>query len=125
MVKSVLEEAGSQALKEFLRDRANQISSVLSRIEASRALHRRQAAPRYEPRLHEVLEVIDLLPIDQSIVESACRLAPALLHSLDAIHLASALTLGPDLEGLVTYDRRLADAASQLGVRVFSPGSDN
>lgn len=34
-------------------------------------------------------------------------LGPATLRSLDAIHLASALTLGDDLLAVVTYDRRM------------------
>ncbi len=46
-------------------------------------------------------------------------LAP--LRSLDAIHLAAALDLGDDLEGLVTYDERLANAAMVNGVAVVAP----
>jgi uncharacterized protein len=43
------------------------------------------------------------------------------LRSLDALHLASALSLGPDLDGLVTYDNRLAQAAEELGIRTLAP----
>jgi hypothetical protein len=43
------------------------------------------------------------------------------LSSLDAIHLASALDLGDDREGLVTYDDRLAEAAEANGVAAVSP----
>jgi predicted nucleic acid-binding protein len=39
---------------------------------------------------------------------------------LDAVHLASALVCAADL--LITYDRRLAQAARELGVRVEHPG---
>jgi hypothetical protein len=41
--------------------------------------------------------------------------------TLDAVHLASALSLGADLEGLVTYERRLSAAAQGAGVRVLAP----
>ncbi|MBK5250721.1 MAG: VapC toxin family PIN domain ribonuclease, partial [Actinomycetales bacterium] len=44
-----------------------------------------------------------------------------LLRSLDAVHLAAALSLGDDLEGIVTYDDRLAEAAQANGVPVASP----
>ena len=54
-----------------------------------------------------------------AVVLQAGRLEPAALRSLDAIHLASALLLGSDLAGIVTYDRRLAEAASRMGIPVF------
>jgi len=44
------------------------------------------------------------------------------MRSLDAIHLAAALSLGRDLAGMVTYDRRMAEASQALGVRVEAPG---
>jgi hypothetical protein len=43
------------------------------------------------------------------------------LRTLDAIHVAAALDLGDDLEGMVTYDERLAQAAEQNGIRVTAP----
>ncbi|HEY2548965.1 MAG TPA: hypothetical protein VGI64_00155 [Streptosporangiaceae bacterium] len=46
------------------------------------------------------------------------RLGPAVLRSLDAIHLAAALDLGDDLEALITYDDQLAEAAQFNGIRV-------
>ena len=43
-----------------------------------------------------------------------------MLRSLDAIHLASALALAEDLEGIVTYDARLAEGAEALGLVVIA-----
>ena len=43
------------------------------------------------------------------------------LRSRDAIHLATARILGPDLDGLVTYDNRLTTAASDAGLVTLSP----
>ncbi len=51
----------------------------------------------------------------------AARLEPASLRTLDAIHLATALTLGTDLAGLVTYDGKLAEAAVSEGFDVLAP----
>ncbi len=79
----------------------------------------------FEPALARVLAPIDIMAITEEIAGQASRLDPPLLRSLDAIHLASALALGEELEGIVTYDRRLAEAARQLGIPVFSPASDN
>jgi predicted nucleic acid-binding protein len=47
-------------------------------------------------------------------------LASASLHTLDAIHLASALRVEAD--ELVAYDLRLLEAARGQGMRVVSPG---
>ncbi|HEY4865183.1 MAG TPA: PIN domain-containing protein [Candidatus Dormibacteraeota bacterium] len=46
---------------------------------------------------------------------------PPELRSLDAIHLATARALGTNLSALVTYDERLAEAASWYGMQVVSP----
>jgi predicted nucleic acid-binding protein len=46
---------------------------------------------------------------------------PVELRSLDAIHLATAQLLGADLARIVTYDDRMAAAASQLGLTVARP----
>jgi len=43
------------------------------------------------------------------------------LRSLDALHLAAALELGDELDGIVTYDDRMATAASLYGVAVIAP----
>ncbi len=53
--------------------------------------------------------------------ERAGELHPTLLRSLDAVHLASALALGDDLDGIVTYDPLLVDAARRYGIRVLAP----
>jgi uncharacterized protein len=46
---------------------------------------------------------------------------PVELRSLDSIHVATAQQLGGELEGLVTYDDRMIEAAGRLGQRVASP----
>jgi predicted nucleic acid-binding protein len=46
---------------------------------------------------------------------------PLELRSLDAIHLATAQELGADLARVCTYDERMADAASALGLTVVAP----
>jgi predicted nucleic acid-binding protein len=64
---------------------------------------------------------IDLLPVDRAIVEKAASLGPSELRSLDAIHLASALSVKADLTALVAYDSRLCSAATDSGIEVASP----
>jgi len=44
------------------------------------------------------------------------------LRTADAIPLAAACRLGDDLAGIVTYDRRMTEAGTRLGLEVTSPG---
>ncbi len=68
-----------------------------------------------------VLDAVTLLHVTPAVFEDAGRLDPSGLRSLDAIHLAAALDLGDDLDGLITYDDRLADAAVSHGIAVLAP----
>jgi predicted nucleic acid-binding protein len=66
------------------------------------------------------LEALTLLSLTADISERAGDLDPAILRSLDALHLASALSLADELEGIVTYDERLGVAAGLHGVSVVA-----
>jgi predicted nucleic acid-binding protein len=73
------------------------------------------------PRARAVLDSLTLLSLPTEVFERAAGLDPELLRSPDAVHLAAALELGDELEGLVTYHERLATSAGLHGVRVVSP----
>jgi predicted nucleic acid-binding protein len=88
-----------------------------------RALRRAGAtAPQFR-RGQKTLGRIGLIPIDTRILGDAALLKPILLRSLDAIHLATALSLGGELAAVVTYDIRLSQAAAAAKLSVWSPGS--
>ena len=72
-------------------------------------------------RVREVLASVTTTRLSAAICDAAGRLDPVGLRSLDALHLASALDLGDDLEPLVGYDDRLADGARTLGIQVLAP----
>lgn len=55
--------------------------------------------------------------IDDALLDLAADMDPLALRSLDAVHLAAAQLLGAELEALVTYDARMAQAAAALGFR--------
>jgi len=61
------------------------------------------------------------IAIDDEIVEAAMNEPDRSLRSLAAIHLATARLLGPDLDAIVTYDDRLATAATDAGLVAASP----
>jgi predicted nucleic acid-binding protein len=69
----------------------------------------------------KVLTRLDLIRISTGVLDDAAVLLPDDLGSLDAIHLATARRLGQDLGTIVTYDERMAEAASHLGHRVVAP----
>jgi uncharacterized protein len=56
------------------------------------------------------------------VYDAAADLEPPGLRSLDAIHLSAAMSLGPDLAGVVTYDERMSEGAQALGLAVEAPG---
>jgi uncharacterized protein len=121
LVKLVVAESESDALQRFLRNRRIRVTSSLAKVEVRRAV-RFQGKPA-DDRVTKVLARIRLLTIDNALLDAAAALDAAVLRSLDAIHLASAMELGDDLDCVVTYDRRMSDAASALGLVVRAPGA--
>lgn len=69
------------------------------------------------------MDRLELIWFDNEILSWAAELQPMSVRSLDAIHLAAALSLGHTLTALVTYDRRMIEAASALGLPVIAPGA--
>ena len=119
IVKLVVEESQSTALRRYLRRRRPLVSSALARVEVVRALLLEGDAA--VARGHAVLARIDLIRVNDSVLNAAGVLLPADLRSLDAIHLATAGELGRDLEYVVTYDGRMAEAARWMGMKTASP----
>lgn len=122
LVKLVSSEAETAALRQWLaQTRPALISSDLTRTEIQRAV--RRAAPERMVATRAVLESIALRQVGTETFEAAAHLDPLELRSLNAIHLASALELGDELAGILTYDERLAAAARRFGIRALSPGA--
>lgn len=120
LVKLVVAEPETPALHTWLNEAdRDPVASDLARTELLRAV--RRAAPDRMLQARAVLDSITLTDLTASLFEQAGRIDPTALRSLDAIHLAAALDLGDDLDGLVTYDDRLADAARSNGVVVTTP----
>jgi predicted nucleic acid-binding protein len=121
MVELVVREAETAALLAWLTDTSSELVACdLSRTELIRAV--RRVVPEYMLQARAVLDSVTLTQVTTEIFEEAGRLEPSLLRSHDAVHIAAALDLGDDLEGLVTYDERLAAAAAASGIAVVAPG---
>jgi uncharacterized protein len=120
-LKTVLVEPQSAALQTYLDERpdAPLVSSALLAVEARRGVlrHREDRLPRVDV----LLAGLRLVAMSDAVVESASRLPDPLLRSLDAIHLATALLIRDDVEAILTYDGRLAQAAASHGLHTVAP----
>lgn len=121
LVKLILPEAETGALLTALGDWPQRITSEIAAVEIRRAARRASGDEAVRRRADEVLAGLHLLRLDAAILDRAARLEPETLRSLDAIHLASALSIGDDLGAFVAYDRGLAAAARQAGLTVLAP----
>ncbi len=118
-LKLVVAEPESAALANYLTRWPRWASSALLRTEAMRAARRHH--PRYLGPVRGQLAAMDLVQMTEPLLDHAATLNPPELRSLDAVHLAAALSLGSDLGVFVAYDERLAEAARQQGMTVRSP----
>jgi len=122
-MKLVRIEAESGALRGEITDDDILSTSTIGVVEVRRALERfpdRDVSRELWSQLRKRFRVIAL---NATTIESAATVPPAALKSLDAIHLATALVLKPELDAFGVYDRRLAEAAMALGLPVSSPGA--
>ncbi len=119
-VKLLIVEKGSTALRRWLESHEEEIfSSDLLRTELLRVT--RRAAPELMVQARTILDTLIMVTLSTTVFERAVMIEPGILRSLDALHLAAALELGDDLQGLITYDQRLADSAKALGIDVVTP----
>ena len=119
-IKLVVEEPDSAAARRYLAaGDARRVSSALLRTESLRAV--RHLGPDAVATVREALRRVDLIGIDDRILDAAGTLAPEVLRTLDAIHLASAMAVGDDLAAIVTYDDRMVSAAQLMGLPTATP----
>ncbi len=124
LLKRVIVEAESPAVRRVLREQHEEgallTSSSLAWVEVWRSL-RRAAIPDVGARARVALAGVAEFLLTEAVLERARRVGPDELRCLGAIHLASAIAVGPDT--VLTYDVRLAGAAESVGLRVLAPTS--
>ena len=119
LVKLVLDEPQSDALRKAVRGWPRRATSRIAVVEMIRGV--RRADPRLEPRAARALSGVSLLAPTDHVLRVAVRLDPPAVRTLDAIHIATALRLRRALVAFVSYDRRQLDAARAAGLPVVSP----
>mgnify|MGYP001579441746 CR=1 FL=1 len=125
LLKRTLPEAESsrfvESLERAVAAGSTLVTSTLTRVEATRALRRRdvELGGDIGAAYRDALQSLAVAPITDVVIELARSIEPPLLRSLDAIHLATALAIGAG--ELWTYDDRLADATAGAGIAVRAP----
>jgi predicted nucleic acid-binding protein len=123
LVKLVKAEPESRPLAVWIDERAAErsVSSTLAKVEVLLAV--RRGGDRFVERARSMIDELDLLAISDEVIDSAAVVDSPGLRSLDAIHLATALSIRDALTGMVVYDRRLFDAAARFGLDPIRPGA--
>ncbi len=120
IMKLVFEERETPALAGFLQEWPHRTSSTLARVEVMVSVRRVDDDDVHREAV-SILNGIHLVHPDHRMFTAACTTDPPLVRALDAIHLATAVALGPELAGMVVYDHRLAEAARRAGITVWAP----
>jgi predicted nucleic acid-binding protein len=123
LLKLLHDETESVALADWLATRTGTpvVSSELAKVEVVRACRRINPATLTEATA--LLAGLDLIPFSGAVIDRAADVGETTLRSLDAIHLASALSIQAELSTFVAYDHRLAAAASTAGLELLAPGA--
>jgi predicted nucleic acid-binding protein len=126
LLKLLVREAESTAIERELVQWANLATSIVTEVEMPRALARaREDRPDAvidgSLILQSVLASAAIIELGDGIVAAARDVTPVHVGALDAIHIASALSLDNELAGVATYDSRMADALVRAGVTVVAP----
>ena len=117
-VKLVIDEPESDALGDALA-RLTMTSSAILEVEATLVVRRRQ--PRSFNGVRRLLGSVRLVEIERAIRRAAGDLEDPGQRSLDALHLATALSLGERCGAFFAYDDRLIAAARAHGLTVTVP----
>jgi len=122
LVKLILPEPESAALVLFVRS-YELVASRLAAIEAHRAVQFAGGGKRLEKKADKVLATVNLVEIGPAIGSTAGTLGPSNLRTLDAIHLATALSFSGEPPLMIVYDARLKQSALSHGLVVESPAA--
>ena len=104
-------------LQDLVRGR-QLVASRVAVVEVVKAVAR--ANPHADPQ--PMFALLAFVELDADLARIAAATGGPGLRALDAIHVASALRLGPEIDSFVTYDVRQASAAHAAGLRVSAPG---
>ena len=117
-VKLIVEEKETQALLKSLPP--SLISGEILTVEVMRTTVHSDAETLAFAR--KLLAGINFMPISSEVISIASLFGAHIKSkTLDAIHLAAALSIGSTIDGIITYDKTMIADAKLLGIPVLSP----
>jgi predicted nucleic acid-binding protein len=120
LVKLFKAERETEAFRTALAAWPVQVASELIRVEAI-CTARRLGDQDILDRARAALERINLIPLTAEIIELATEAHTPALRAVDAIHLATALTMRDDLGAMFVYDGDLHAAAQAHNLNAIAP----
>lgn len=122
IMKLITTTPESPALTDYLRSRTDTIwfTCALSRADVMRAVA--TVHPDATEHAHHVLAGLDVVAVTDRLLDAAIELAPAPGRTTDALHIAAALSAGPQLHTLITYSPELTRDAGAHHINTTSPG---
>ena len=120
LVKLFKAERETEAFRAALANWPVQVASELIHVEAV-CTARRLGGGDVLQRANATLERINLIPLSPEIIELATDAHTPTLRAMDAIHLATALTIREDLGAMFVYDSDLHAAAQAHHLNPIAP----
>jgi predicted nucleic acid-binding protein len=117
-LKLFLQEDDAEAMRAWYAVGRDCWSSQLLATETHRAA-RRSGVDAAD--VDALLDRVSLIAPTPTTFRRAAMLEPSALRTLDAMHIASAMELVPDVEGVVAYDERVAQGAAAAGLATVAP----
>lgn len=123
LLKLLFEESESAALALWISERPGspKVSSELAKAEVVRAA--RRLDPNAVPTARALVSQLDLIRLNSGLIDGAADIGAPQLRTLDAIHLASGLSVRGELTAFVAYDNRLVTAAEAAGIKAIRPNA--
>lgn len=122
LIKLITAAPESTALTDYLNAHTDTtwFTCALTRAEllrATAAMH-----PEATTHAHHVLAGLATVAVTDRLIDAVVTLTPAPRRTSDALHIAAALSAGPRLRTLITYDPELAGAAAGHNITTVHPG---
>jgi uncharacterized protein with PIN domain len=116
IVAVIFDEPEALALEEILESAP--VTSRLSKVEILRRVNKFDET--LLPRAQKVISQFQLVEMAELILTRAESYPPQItVKTADAIHLATAETLSPLIEGVITLDKQMAINARKLNLTVY------
>jgi uncharacterized protein len=128
IVRLVRQEQWSAELEQYLDELDPSTvgaTSAVGFVEVHRVLVRAEVDATTRRMARSLLHDLARIDLNETVLEQAYALPDKHLRALEAIHVASAIQLAPVLAAMVSYDRRMLDAARFAGLPVAAPGMLN